>query len=298
MHDPKFDPGFGTAYLCEPAPSRHMVSSYMLLDLERLDRQFQGACKPPAFMTPRERLRFDNKGVAMAQGSFFRMLVDCAGGCVFGAQIGGNMPLMAWVNATTGWNLSDEDFLVLGERVEQLRHAFNVREGLNPARDFRPHPRGTGHPPMDRGPARGVSLPPDAMARPFYNALGWDLKTGMPAPQRMEALGLSDVMETLTNRLEPHKITVHVKIAGPIGGRSVIFSGMLTMRAGDSIEKLLKEADTFPETRSHRPFQKAFQQGAAPILLLNGERVDLSNKNKPALKDGDSVSVVVAIGGG
>ena len=28
MHDPKFDPGFGTAYACEPAPGRHTVSSY------------------------------------------------------------------------------------------------------------------------------------------------------------------------------------------------------------------------------------------------------------------------------
>ncbi|MBW2285734.1 MAG: aldehyde ferredoxin oxidoreductase family protein [Deltaproteobacteria bacterium] len=200
MHDPKFDPGFGTAYLCEPAPSRHMVSSYMLLDLLRLDRHFNRAGKPPAFMTSRERLRFENKGEAMALGSFFRMLVDCAGGCVFGVQVGGDMPLLQWFNAATGWDFSDEDYLTLGERVEQLRHAFNVREGLNPVRDFRPHARITGSPPLDKGPARGVSLPPDAMAQPFYDALGWDMETGMPDPKRMESLGLDDVMETLTKK--------------------------------------------------------------------------------------------------
>jgi aldehyde:ferredoxin oxidoreductase len=197
MHDPKFDPGFGTAYLCEPVPSRHMVSSYMLLDLERLHRHFGKARRTPAFMTPGERLRFDNKGEAMALGTFFRMLIDCAGGCVFGAQIGGDMPLLQWVNAATGWDCTEEDFLALGERIEQLRHAFNVREGLNPARDFRPHKRITGHPPLTRGPARGISLPPDAMAQPFYSALGWDMETGMPDPKRMEGLGLADVMEAL-----------------------------------------------------------------------------------------------------
>ncbi len=198
MHDPKFDPGFGTAYLCEPSPSRHMVSSYMLLDLERLHRRFHRAPRAPAFMTPGERLRFDNKGEAMALGSFFRMLIDCAGGCVFGVQIGGDMPLLEWVNAATGWGFTEEDYLALGERVEQLRHAFNVREGLNPARDFRPHHRITGHPPLEKGPARGVSLSSHAMAQPFYDALGWDMETGMPDPGRMERLGLGDVMEALS----------------------------------------------------------------------------------------------------
>jgi len=198
MHDPKFDPGFGMAYLCEPAPSRHMVSSFMLLDLERLDRQFKRARKTPAFMTPGERLRFDNKGEAMAVGSFFRMLVDCLGGCVFGTQIGGDIPLIPWLNAATGWDLTDEVCLDIGERVEQLRHAFNLREGLNPVRDFRPHPRISGHPPLAKGPAKGISLQSEAMARPFYDAMGWDLETGMPDPPRMERLGLADVMDTLS----------------------------------------------------------------------------------------------------
>ena len=110
------------------------------------------------------------------------------------------MPLLQWFNAATGWDFSDEDYLTLGERVEQLRHAFNVREGLNPVRDFRPHARITGSPPLDKGPAKGVSLPPDAMAQPFYDALGWDMETGMPDPKRMESLGLDDVMETLSKK--------------------------------------------------------------------------------------------------
>jgi hypothetical protein len=38
------------------------------------------------------------------------------------------------------------------------------------------------------------------MAQPFYDALGWDMETGMPDPDRMESLGLTDVMEALTSR--------------------------------------------------------------------------------------------------
>lgn len=197
MHDPKFDPGFGVAYLCEPAPSRHMVHSYMLLDLECLDRQFKRGKKTPAFMTAGERYRYDNKGEAMAVGSFFRMLMDCVGGCVFGGQIGGDIPLIQWINAATGWDLSDDDCLAVGERVEQLRHAFNIREGLNPARDFLPHPRILGNPPLEKGPAKGVSLDPGAMAAAFYEAMGWDVSTGMPDPTRLERLDLSEVPAAL-----------------------------------------------------------------------------------------------------
>ncbi len=197
MHDPKFDPGFGMAYLCEPAPGRHSVSSYMLLDLERLDRLFKGAKKTPAFMTAKERYRFDNKGEAMAIGSFFRQLVDAAGACTFGTQVGGEIPLIQWLNAATGWNLSAEDYLLIGERIEQLRHAFNIREGLNPCRDFRLHPRISGHPPLDKGPAKGVSLDLDGMAQAFYKAMGWDLSTGQPDPARLERLGLSEIIGAL-----------------------------------------------------------------------------------------------------
>jgi len=43
--------------------------------------------------------------------------------------------------AVTGLGLSAEDYLVIGERVLQLRHLFNVREGVNPVRNFAPHGR-------------------------------------------------------------------------------------------------------------------------------------------------------------
>ncbi len=74
-----------------------------------------------------------------------------------------------------------------------MRHAFNIREGLNPARDFLPHPRILGNPPLEKGPAKGVSLDPGAMAAAFYEAMGWDVSTGMPDPTRLERLDLSEV---------------------------------------------------------------------------------------------------------
>jgi aldehyde:ferredoxin oxidoreductase len=195
MHDPKFDPGFGMAYLCDPVPGRHMVYSIMLMDLERLDRAFPGVKTPPAFMPNKSKYALD--GRYMALGCCFRMLVDCAGCCAFGTQVGGDIPLVEWLNAATGWDLTPEDYLKTGERVEQLRHAFNLREGINARRHFRLHPRLTGEPPLDCGPSKGVTLDQDEAANAFYNAMGWDLETGLPSRDRLISLGLEDVAGTL-----------------------------------------------------------------------------------------------------
>ncbi len=94
------------------------------------------------------------------------------------------------------------------------------------------------------------------------------------------------------------RITVQVRIAGPIDGKTVTFSGAVELRPGDSIRKLLKKADTLAETKAHKPFQRAFRQGPDPVLLLNGERIERSEEKNHPLKHGDQVSVIVALAGG
>ena len=125
----------------------------------------------------------------MAVASCFRMWVDATGACTFGGQVGAEIPLIEWLNGATGWNFSDHDYLVIGERIEPLRHAFNIREGLNPSRDFRLHPRISGHPPLQKGPAKVVSLDLEGM--------GWDPSTRLPDPERLQRLKLDEVVAAL-----------------------------------------------------------------------------------------------------
>lgn len=197
MHDPKFDPGFIISYYCEPTPGRHTISSYQYLDLQYLEKKFTRARKIPFLTTRKERYRYDNKAEGMAINSFYKMLLDCAGVCLFGTQVGGNIPLCEWMNAATGWDLSNDDYLVIGERIHQLRHAFNIREGINPIRDFRLHPRVYGDPPLPKGPARHITLDIDMLARSFYQAMRWDLETGKPEIEHLQKLKLNEVVEAL-----------------------------------------------------------------------------------------------------
>ena len=195
MHDPKFDPGFAPIYHCDPTPGRHTIMSYTYLDLQSLDRRFKGAAKMPGVSTFKQRHDYQGAGPSLVLGSSFKMLIDCLGLCLFGVSVGGDMPIGAWVRAVTGWDLTDEDCLRAGERVQNLRHAFNLREGINEIRDFRPHPRLAGDPPHDRGPAKGVTIDLDAMAGSYYRAYGWDPATGLPEKSRLEKLGLDELVD-------------------------------------------------------------------------------------------------------
>lgn len=197
MHDPKLDPGYGITYYCEPTPCRHTVSSLTYLDIQELEKQFSRAENPAFLSTKPERYRADNKGGPISVDSCFKMLVDCSGLCLFGTQLGGRMPLVDWLNAATGFSKAPEEYLTIGERVETLRHAFNVREGIVPRRDFLPNGRIWGKPALKGGATKGLTLDIEGLGKSFHEAMGWDWESGKPKKERLEALNLGDVATEL-----------------------------------------------------------------------------------------------------
>jgi aldehyde:ferredoxin oxidoreductase len=141
--------------------------------------------------------KYAKKAHRIAVGSYYKMLVDCAGICLFGTQAGGNMPIGEWINAATGWDLTLDEYLRIGERAEQLRNAFNIRERINPVKDFRPHPRVYGGLPLESGPLKKISLEIDAMSEAYCTVHGWNPTNGMPDKERLLNLGLTEIVETL-----------------------------------------------------------------------------------------------------
>jgi aldehyde:ferredoxin oxidoreductase len=116
---------------------------------------------------------------------------------LFGLYLADNLPLIEYANAATGWTLSPEEYLKIGERIQNVRQAFNIRHGLRPIRDFRMNPRAVGNPPLGYGPLKGVTLDRDRLNRDFLKAMQWDEQTSGPTRKKLEALGLHKIAEDL-----------------------------------------------------------------------------------------------------
>ena len=111
----------------------------------------------------------------------------------------GRLPWTELVNAATGWSVSDKDLLECGERIQNLRAAFNRREGIKPA-DFAAHPRmlGEGDGNLPSGPLKGVRVPLPMLKDDYYTAMRWNRTTGHVSRARASELGMADLLEGYT----------------------------------------------------------------------------------------------------
>ena len=100
------------------------------------------------------------------------------------------------ISAVTGWDVSLGELLETGERIGTLRHAFNLREGLNPLR-FGVPSRVIGVPPHEQGPLKGVTVDVDTLVKDYVQAMGWHPVTAKPNTRRLLELGLDDVVEAI-----------------------------------------------------------------------------------------------------
>jgi len=122
--------------------------------------------------------------------------VNMAGLCNFG-RWGDNKERMIEVfNAVTGWNYPMDDMLKAAERVANLRHAFNLREGLNQLK-WPVHPRIVGKPPQSVGPLAGVTADIEAQVYWSLGTMDWDRVTTKPSKAKLVSLGLDDVAKDL-----------------------------------------------------------------------------------------------------
>jgi len=117
-------------------------------------------------------------------------LVDSAGICLFTTFAIGLPEIAEELRTATGLNLSDEEFLLAGERIWNLEKIFNLQAGLSKKDDTLP-PRLLNEP-MKDGPHKGNVVRLDEMLTEYYQLRGWD-KNGIPTQAKLNQLGMSDV---------------------------------------------------------------------------------------------------------
>jgi aldehyde:ferredoxin oxidoreductase len=100
--------------------------------------------------------------------------------------------IRGYMSAVTGWEYSQDRILKCGERIANIRHLFNLREGINP-RELKVHGRIIGRPPHRDGPLAGVSSDIETEINENLDALDWDRVTTKPSKKKLLELGLDDI---------------------------------------------------------------------------------------------------------
>ncbi|RJQ10787.1 MAG: hypothetical protein C4558_04230 [Dehalococcoidia bacterium] len=186
MHDPKLDVGFAASYALDPTPARHTLWS-----------PGKTSKSPTMKQGPKDRRATAERGPQLKAAHEQAHVMNSAGMCYFIYTMSPTDRIPEWINLVTGWDTTQEELDRAGERIANLRMAFAVKHGNNPAGRAVPG-RILGDPPQAAGPHEGVTIDLETMKNDWFGEAGWDTRTSMPSRAKLESLGLKDVADALS----------------------------------------------------------------------------------------------------
>ncbi len=186
MHDSRYLPTLALSYWLDATPARHTQGGHWAYDLPAISRKRLGI--------PDEEEKYLNTGKAEIFKKVTDILhvVSAAGLCHFGYECTDIQYVPDFLSAVTGWDITLEECLRIGERISNLRHLFNLREGLNPLK-FKLPGLIIGNPPLEAGPLAGIEVDVESLASEYLAARSWDPATTMPSGEKLAELDLEEV---------------------------------------------------------------------------------------------------------
>ena len=157
-HDPKFNMAWGISYRLDATPGRHT----------------QGGEGPhcPGVMPEYDPKSVAGRGMIHKRGACVSHVMNCVGMCMF---VWACLPhadvFIEFLNAISGWNLDMAEVVKIGERIANIRQAFNSREGIAAPR-FKMPDRLVGSPPQGEGPLAGITIDEEGLGREFSSGHG------------------------------------------------------------------------------------------------------------------------------
>jgi len=106
-------------------------------------------------------------------------------------QLYGPAEIVRMLKAVTGWDVTIDELLTLGERRVNMMRLFNAREGINRNRDKLPEK--FYRKPLKGGPTDGWKIDKseyEAALEEYYRQAGWEIESGTPTRQTLDRLGL------------------------------------------------------------------------------------------------------------
>lgn len=184
MHDPRCYPGIAASYVVDATPGRHTQYGSWFVE---------GNFIPPELDYPKisDKYSYSGKGESHKYVSSFGHVINSAGLCMFGSAITPAPAVPEYLTLAMGKTFAMEDIFKIGERIANLRIAFNLREGIRNKEMYPLPKRVVGQPPLPGGPTKGITVDNKTQIRDYYLAMGWNPETGVPKQAVFQRLGLS-----------------------------------------------------------------------------------------------------------
>ena len=193
MHDPKVYKSFGRTYAFEPTPGRHTASSldHFVTGLMRNNKFIKEFILPKGYRKSQSDARYE----AMKMCAGLHQSLSSLGICFFTYWFQ-TYPLIELIKTIVGWDLSIEEIIKIGLRIQTVRQAFTLREGVILAKNELPG-RAIGNPPFEDGPHKGRTIDYKPDYKGYCEKMGWNPENGYPLKETLNDLNLDFVIKDL-----------------------------------------------------------------------------------------------------
>jgi aldehyde:ferredoxin oxidoreductase len=194
MHDPKMDPLLGIHFSADPTPGRHTIGGGVYYNFMHLWDEVSWAPKVKKHSKLEDYIPSEEEALKSVAMAAYKALTDAAGGCFFAMAMGlQHWNIFTMLNYATGWNLSADQFMEIGLKIQTLRQLFNVKHGIQPQNVIM-NGRVKGAPPLTGGALKGITLSIEDMVRFYWKNMKWDEKSGVPENRILYDLNLNELI--------------------------------------------------------------------------------------------------------
>ena len=179
MHDPRAFAGMALGYATTSIGAHHARCDWYTIEI--------GGLSDARLKINRGNDRYNiskrERGVANFQN--LRALDDSAINCSFPQP---NVEhVVKYVNAATGLNYNKKSFVLIGERINNIKRIISCNLGLTREDDKLPN---IVLKPLSSGRTADVVINLDQNLERYYKERGWDWETGRPTEEKLKELGI------------------------------------------------------------------------------------------------------------
>jgi len=178
MHSPKYYKDMAATFAFDPTPGRHTTASldfFAMGPIIKPNGLFEGLVLPKRWKRPS-----DDRNEAERIFTAIMQFTHSIGLCEF-AYVFQKYPLFELIKAVVGWDLTIDEAVKTGIRIQTLRQAFTLREGIEIIKNKLPN--------------RTTDVNYLEHYKGYCEKIGWNPENGQPLKETLEDLELDYVIK-------------------------------------------------------------------------------------------------------